>query len=62
MNDQKNKQGKQDDPVKIPHNSARKANTGQEIENPDQSEQPDKKINIDDDPDQTKKKVPNMHN
>jgi hypothetical protein len=32
-----------------------------DIENPDQQEQPGKKINIDDDPDQTKKKVPNMH-
>ena len=31
------------------------------IENPDQQEQPGKKINIDDDPDQTKKKVPNVH-
>ncbi|HVS95290.1 MAG TPA: hypothetical protein VHE54_02360 [Puia sp.] len=31
------------------------------IENPDQQEQPGKKINIDDDPDQTRKKVPDMH-
>jgi hypothetical protein len=32
-----------------------------DIENPDQQEKPGKKVNIDDDPDQTKKKVPNMH-
>jgi hypothetical protein len=34
---------------------------GSEIENPDQDNDPDKKMNIDDDPEQTKKKVPNMH-
>jgi hypothetical protein len=32
-----------------------------DIENPDQQEQPGKKKNVNDDPDQTKKKVPNMH-
>lgn len=32
-----------------------------DIENPDQQEQPGKKVNIDDNPDQTKKKVPNIH-
>lgn len=32
-----------------------------DIENPDQQEQPGKKANIDDDPAQTKKKVPNMN-
>ena len=32
-----------------------------DIENPDQQDEPGKKVNIDDDPDQTKKKVPNMH-
>lgn len=33
---------------------------GSEIENPDRENDPEKKINIDDDPGQTKKKVPNM--
>ena len=32
-----------------------------DIENPDEQEQPGKKVNIDDDPEQTKKKVPNAH-
>ena len=32
-----------------------------DIENPDQQEQPGKKVNINDDPDQTRKKVPNAH-
>ena len=62
MNDQKNKQKpQQDDPAKMPHNTARKANMGPDVENPDQNDQPGKKVTIDDDPDQTKKKVPNMH-
>lgn len=33
---------------------------GSEIENPDRDNDPDRKVNIDDDPEQTKKKVPNM--
>ena len=56
----------------MPHNTATKSgNTddkhkqqqpvGSDIENPDQENDPDKKVNISDDPDQTKKKVPNMH-
>lgn len=56
------------DPSKTSHDNSRKAGMQQpmdvgegDIENPDQKEQPGKKINIDDDPDQTKKKVPNMH-
>jgi hypothetical protein len=55
-----------------PHNTAQKSGgmddthkqkqpVGSEIENPDQENDPDKKVNISDDPDQTKKKVPNMH-
>jgi hypothetical protein len=34
---------------------------GSDIENPDQENEPGKKTNISDDPEQTKKKVPNMH-
>jgi len=34
---------------------------GSDIENPDKDNDPGKKANIDDDPEQTKKKVPNMH-
>ena len=34
---------------------------GSDIENPDKDIDPGKKVNIDDDPEQTKKKVPNMH-
>lgn len=37
-----------------------KRQMGADIENPDRENDPEKKINIDDDPDQTKKKVPNM--
>ena len=55
-------------PSKTSHNNPRKdemrhpTDSGEgDIENPDQKEQPGKKLNIDDDPDQTKKKVPNMH-
>lgn len=33
---------------------------GSDIENPDRDNEPGKTVNIDDDPEQTKKKVPNM--
>ncbi|HWB93878.1 MAG TPA: hypothetical protein VG605_18595 [Puia sp.] len=33
---------------------------GSDIENPDKENDPEKKIKIDDDPEQTKKKVPNI--
>jgi hypothetical protein len=33
---------------------------GSDIENPDRDNDPDKKVSIDDDPEQTRKKVPNM--
>jgi hypothetical protein len=44
------------DPSKILHKTPRKAS----VENPDKQEQPDpgKTHNIDDDPDQTKRKIP----
>lgn len=57
MKDQKKVQPKNPDvhdPSKLPHKTSRKA----VIENPDQKEDPNKKITIDDDPDQTKKKIP----
>ena len=58
-------QGHQDS-SKMPHNRANIADTkreqplGSDIENPDRENDPEKKVNIDDDPEQTKKKVPNM--
>ena len=76
MKDEKNKkQGQQpasEDPSKTSQHQPHKAGKEQpmdvregdrrsDIENPDQQETPGKKVNIDDDPDQTKKKVPNMH-
>jgi hypothetical protein len=76
MNDQKNKQqqphGNQKDQNKEKeHNTAHKSDgtaekhkqerMGSDIENPDQENEPGKKTNISDDPEQTKKKVPNMH-
>lgn len=57
------------DPSKVPHNTSHKPNmadtkreqpVGSDIENPDKENDPEKKVNIDDDPGQTKKKVPNM--
>ena len=57
------------DPSKVPHNSSHKPNmadakreqpVGSDIENPDKENDPQKKINIDDDPEQTKRKVPNI--
>ena len=61
----KNKQPSTHDPSKMPHNTPRKSNMGKdpqdaEIENPDQNDQPEIKTTIDDDPEQTKRKVPNM--
>lgn len=76
MNEQKNKQqpeqGKQKDQggkeqKKNPQqkegsmaDTHRKQPMGSDIENPDKENDPDKKVNIDDDPEQTKRKVPNM--
>jgi hypothetical protein len=66
MKDDKNKQ-EQPTPHKMPQNHPRKAQMEDpesgaarkgEIENPDQSENPDKKIQIDDNPGETKKKIP----
>ncbi|HLZ87872.1 MAG TPA: hypothetical protein VKQ52_11545 [Puia sp.] len=59
MKDQKRTQPKNPaihDPSRIQHKTPRKAS----IENPDKNDQPDpgKEIRIDDDPDQTKRKIP----
>ena len=57
------------DPSKVPHNTSHKPNmadskreqpVGSDVENPDKENDPEKKINIDDDPEQTKKKVPDI--
>lgn len=70
MKEQGNRKDKnQQDPQKVPHNTSHKPNmtegkweqpVGSDIENPDKENDPEKKVNIDDDPEQTKKKVPNM--
>jgi hypothetical protein len=70
MSNRKNKpQQSTHDPASVPHNTVRKSNrtgdhsaqrTGSDVEHPDRNEQPEKRVNIDDDPGQTKKKVPNM--
>jgi hypothetical protein len=70
MSNKKNKpQQSTHDPASMPHNTVRKSNragdhnersAGSDVENPDRNEQPGKSVNIDDDPEQTKKKVPNM--
>ena len=67
--DKNQNQGNMHDPSKVPHNTSHKPNmsdakweqpVGSDIENPDKENDPEKKINIDDDPEQTKKKVPNI--
>ena len=70
MSNKKNKpQQSTHDPASMPHNTVRKSNragdhgersAGSDVEIPDQDAQPGKKVTIDDDPEQTKKKVPNM--
>jgi hypothetical protein len=60
MNEQKNKQQQ---PMPRKGNMAepkREQPMGSDIENPDRDIDPGKKVKIDDDPDQTKKKVPHM--
>ena len=49
----------------VPHkgnmaDTKREQPMGSDIENPDRDNDPDRKVSIDDDPEQTKKKVPNM--
>jgi len=55
----------QSDKQQMPHkgnmaDTKREQPMGSDIENPDRDNDPEKKVNIDDDPEQTKKKVPNM--
>ena len=65
MTDHKNKQGASNMPHKHPKKVNRKdadeavVRKGAEIENPDMPG-PDKKIELDDNPDETKRKIPNM--
>jgi len=68
MTDHKNKQGPSNMPHKHPKKADRKSSDdtdeavvrrGAEIENPDMPG-PDKKIELDDNPDETKRKIPNM--
>jgi hypothetical protein len=77
MTDQKNKQPSsndssraQNDPSKMQHNNPHDPKMGKRddarnkqsnVENPDQDDRPDKEKKIDDDPGQTKKKIPNMN-
>ncbi len=65
MTDQKNKQGSSDNDNKQANRKgsddtdAAVVRRGADIENPDQPG-PEKKVELDDNPDETKRKIPNM--